>query len=173
MDVEGYLDQLERMLRDARPVPLSSSVMVGRHETEEVVAGLRASLPDELRQSRWVLKERDEVIDQARREADHILADARKQAEREVSESEVLHTAQREAEEILSEAKEHAKVLRLEAEDYVESRLGEFETELRKVLANVERGRERLRGRIGESRDGGLDTHDPDRGEVFDHESGQ
>lgn len=148
MDVEGYLDELERIVREARPVPLSASVMVGKQEAERVLAGLRAELPEELRQSRWVLKERDEVMDQATREAEQVLEDARKQAERLVSESEVVAQAQRQAEDILAEAREQAKVLRLEAEDYVDAKLANFEIALQKILHSVEKGRERLRGRM-------------------------
>ena len=177
MDVEGYLDELDRLVRSARPVPLSASVMVGKQELEQVIAGLRSRLPEELRQSRWVLKERDEVIEQAQREADHLLDDARTEAERAVSETEVVHRAQREAEDILSEAREQAKVLRLEAEDYVDAKLANFEIALQKILQSVEKGRDQLRGRMvsdeltdQEHPEGG-DT-ETSKAEVYDHESG-
>lgn len=175
MDVEGYLDELERMLRDARPVPLSASVMVGKQEAEQTVAGLREQLPEELRQSRWVLKERDEVIDQAQREAEQVLEDARREAERAVSESEIVQQAQRQAEDILAEAREQAKVLRLEAEDYVDGKLANFEIALQKILQSVEQGRRRLGGRLAsdELSEGAADedTAAAMRAEVYDHES--
>jgi len=148
VDVEAYLDRIEQLVAQGRPVPLSASVMVSKAELEEAIAGLRAELPEEMRQSRWVLKERDEVIDQARREAERVLADARAEAEQRVSETEVVSAAQREAERILEEAREEARVLRLEAEDYVDNKLANFEIALHKTLEAVEKGRERLRGRL-------------------------
>ncbi len=175
MDVEGYLDELDRLVRGARPVPLSASVMVGKHELEQVIAGLRARLPEELRQSRWVLKERDEVIGQAQREADNLLDDARKEAERAVSETEIVHQAQREAEDIISEAREQAKVLRLEAEDYVDAKLANFEIALQKILQSVEKGRDQLRGRMASDELAEQDSEElaePAKAEVYDHESG-
>ena len=177
MDVEAYLEQLERIAAESRPVPLSASVMVSKRELEEAIAGLRAQLPEEMRQSRWVLKERDEVIEQARREADRIVADARDEAERQISESEVVHTAQREAEQILDDAREQARVLRLEAEDYVDNKLANFEIVLQRTMQAVEKGRERLRGRLVSDElapDDPLAEEDapPGPGQVYDHESG-
>ncbi|QBI18986.1 hypothetical protein ER308_05125 [Egibacter rhizosphaerae] len=148
MDVEAYIDRIERMVADARPVPLSASVMVSRQELEEALEGLRATLPDELRQARWILKEREEVLEQARREGEQVVADARREADRLVSDDEVMARAEREAERIVADAQEQAKVLRLEAEDYVDGKLANFEIVLRKTLHAVEKGRERLGGRL-------------------------
>ncbi len=182
MDVEGYLDRIEQLVAQGRPVPLSASVMVSKAELEEAVAGLRGELPEEMRQSRWVLKERDEVIDQARREAERILADAQSEAEQRVSETEVVNTAQREAERILEQAREEARVLRLEAEDYVDNKLANFEIALHKTLEAVEKGRERLRGRLvsdeltpedEEPVPGGDEDEAPTtRSQLYDHEGG-
>ncbi len=148
MDIEGCIAQLEQMLADARPVPLSASVMVSRAEIEAVLAQLRSSLPEELRQARWVIKERDEILAQAGRESEQTLADAKLEVERLVSEEEVVHRARREATAIIEEAQEQARVLRLEAEDYVDGKLANFEIALNKTLATVAKGRERLRGRF-------------------------
>lgn len=182
MDVEGYIAQLEHLLAEARPVPLSASVMVSRREFEEALSELRNHLPEELRQSRWVIKERDEVLAQATREAEQIVADARIESERLVSETEIVRAARREADRIIEEAREQARVLRLEAEDYVDGKLANFEIVLQKTLTAVEKGRERLRGRLasdelapGEEAEPSPETpedaeaaHTP----LYDHETG-
>ncbi|MGH3664806.1 MAG: ATPase [Egibacteraceae bacterium] len=148
MDVEAYLAQMEQLLAEARPVPLSASVMVNRKDFDDVIDDLRTHLPEELRQSRWILKERDEVLEQAERESEQILSDAQAEQDRLVSEQEVVRTARREAERILEEAREQARILRLEAEDYVDGKLANFEIVLAKTMKAVEKGRERLRGRL-------------------------
>ena len=147
MDVEGYLAQMEQLLAEARPVPLSASVMVNRKDFEDVIDDIRASLPEELRQSRWVIKERDEVLEQGEREAEQLLADAKAEAARLISDTEVVRQSQRQAERILEEAREQSRVLRLEAEDYVDAKLANFEIVLAKTMRSVEKGREQLRGR--------------------------
>src|SRR5680860_1109982 len=133
-------------MTEARPVPLSASVMVSRREFEEALANLRAHLPEELRQSRWVIKERDEMLQQATRVAEQMRADALVQQQRLVDETEILLVAQQEAERIVDEAREAARVLRLESEDYVDAKLANFEIVLNRTLTAVTKGRERLRG---------------------------
>lgn len=147
VDVEAYIHQLERLVAEARPVPLSASVMVNREELDEAITGLRSRLPEEIRQSRWVIKERDEILAQARREADQVLEDARLERDRLVGETEVGRAARREADRLVEDAREQARRLRLEAEDYVDGKLASFEVVLQRTLGAVEKGRERLRGR--------------------------
>jgi F0F1-type ATP synthase membrane subunit b/b' len=148
LDVDSLIEQLERLLAEARPVPLSSSVMLNRAEVEELLSELRTRMPEELRQARWLLKERDDVLAGANREAEQIVTDARDERDRMVSEQEVTKAAHREADRIVEEAREQARVLRLEAEDYVDSKLANFEIVLQKTMTQVEKGRERLRGRL-------------------------
>lgn len=175
MDVDDAIGELERLLSTSRPVPLSSSIMVNRADVEAVLEGLRQGLPEELRQARWIIKERDDLVEQARSEAQQIVDDAREERDRMLSETEVVKAANREAERIVADAREEAKVLRLEAEDYVDSKLANFEIALHKTLKSVEKGRERLRGRLAsdeltgepESRD------DQSQAGVYDHQLGE
>ena len=148
MDVETAIGQLEQLLSEARPVPLSASVMVNKAEVDEAVAALRAALPEEIRQARWVLKERDELLAQAARESEQMLTDAREEQRRIVSETEIVRAAQVEAERILVQAREEADGLRLDAEDYIDGKLASFEIVLQKTMRAVEKGRETLRGRL-------------------------
>ncbi len=162
MDVEAYIARMEQLLAEARPVPLSASVMVNRSQFDELLGDLRTHLPEELRQSRWIIKERDELLEQAERDSERIVADAELQRDRLVSETEVARGAAREAERLLDEARERARVLRLEAEDYVDGRLANFEIVLAKTLKAVENGRERLRGRLASDELASTDGTDDD-----------
>ena len=148
MDVESLLTKMEQLLAEARPVPLSASVMVNRHDFDELISQLRSGLPEELRQSRWVIKERDDVLAQATRESEQLLEDAERERDRLLGEEEVVRAARREADRILEEAREAARTLRLEAEDYVDGKLATFEITLHKTLQAVSKGRDRLRGRL-------------------------
>ena len=168
-DVEAKLHQLERLVGDAKAVPLSASVMLNRAEIDGLVADLRDALPDELTQARWVVKERDDILERAQTDADEILVEARTERERLVSEQEVVRAADEEAERIVTDAREHARRIRLEAEDYVDAKLANFEVVLNKTLGAVERGRAKLRGgldtdALGGDMPGGVDEDDePDR----------
>ncbi|MBS3942117.1 MAG: hypothetical protein KG028_14250 [Actinobacteria bacterium] len=148
LDVEAKLHQLERLVAEAKAVPLSASIMLNRAEVDGLVADVRDALPDELTQARWVVKERDEILERAQADADRILDDARDEAARLVSQQEVVRSADREADRIVEDAREQARQMRLEAEDYVDAKLANFEVVLQKTLTAVEKGRQKLRGRL-------------------------
>ena len=146
--LERKLAELENLVADAKAVPLSASIMLNRSEIDEILEEFRAAMPEELKQARWLLKERDEVVAQARVDAETILEEAREQKRAMVAKTEVVQAAAREADRIVDDAKEHARQIRLEAEDYVDAKLANFEIVLAKTLKAVERGREKLRGRL-------------------------
>jgi cell division septum initiation protein DivIVA len=148
LDVEAKLHQLERLVAEAKMVPLSASVMVNRAEIDALVIDIRDALPDELTQARWVIKERDEILKRAESEAAELIEDAHGDRERLVEQQEVRRAAEREAARIVEEAREHARQIRLEAEDYVDAKLANFEVVLNKTLTAVEKGRHKLRGRL-------------------------
>ncbi len=156
VDAQAKLDRLATLVESAKSMPLSASVLVNKAEMLALVDELRAALPDELREAQWVIKDREDVVEQGRKEAERIVAEAQGEAARLVSRTEVMQTATREAERLLAEAKENAKRMRLEVEDYVDSKLANFEVVLHKTLTAVERGRDKLRGRheMDELRDG-------------------
>jgi cell division septum initiation protein DivIVA len=147
-DVEARLSYLEAMVADAKAVPLSASVMVNKADVTALISELRESLPDELTQARWVIKERDEILERAKADAARLMEDAENERDRLVSQQEVVRTSDREAERVVEEAREHARQIRLEAEDYVDAKLANFEVVLHKTLGAVERGRAKLRGRL-------------------------
>jgi cell division septum initiation protein DivIVA len=157
MDIAARIHQLEELIREAKSMPLSASVLVNKDEVLELVDGMRNTLPEEIKQARWVVKDREELLAKARRDAEVIVGDARKEQARLISDDEVVAESAREAERILADAREQARQIKLEAEDYVDAMLASFESTLTKTqerLARtrdlVERGRERLRGTIAD-----------------------
>jgi F0F1-type ATP synthase membrane subunit b/b' len=143
-DTEGLLLQLRELLDTARSMPLSASVMVNREEFGEILQDAIDGLPEEIRQARWLLKEREEVLQRAEREAERIIDVARVRAERMVERTEVVREARRTAEDVVDEAGRVAAQMRLEAEDYVDRKLAAFEVVLDRTMQQVVKGRERL-----------------------------
>ncbi len=143
-DTGALLQQLHEMLDKARRLPMSGSVSVNREEFGAVLQDAIDGLPEELRASRWLLKERDEVLQRAEREADRILEAARVRAERLVERDELVREARRAREDILELAERQAAQMRHEAEDYVDRKLAAFEVVLDRTMQQVHKGRERL-----------------------------
>ncbi len=146
MDIASRIQQLEELIKEAKSMPLSASVLVNKDELLELVDELRGTLPEEIRQARWMSRDRDELLGRARKEAERIIAEAREQRDRLLSRTEIVHAAEREAERITDDAKERSAKMRLEAEDYIDQKLAGFEILLNKTIATVERGRAQLQG---------------------------
>jgi len=146
MDLIERIEELQVLVEEAKSVPLSSSAVINRDEFLELLAQLKEEVPDEIRQARWMARDRDELLARARKEAERILAEAREQRDRLLSRTEIVHAAQRQGERIVDEARERAAKIRAEAEDYIDQKLAAFEILLNKTLATVAKGREQLRG---------------------------
>ena len=148
-DLETLLLQIREIIDTARTMPMSASVLVNREETLEIVDDALHSLPEELRHARWLLKEREEYLAQARRDAEDIVEAARVQAERMVERTEVAREARRVAQQVVSHAEADSRRLRHEAEDYIDQKLASFEVVLERTMQTVQRGREQLQAVVG------------------------
>jgi ElaB/YqjD/DUF883 family membrane-anchored ribosome-binding protein len=143
-DVQALLERLRVIVETAKPLPLSASVRVDRDELLELLDLALTRLPDELKQARWLLKEREEFLAKSQREADDIVDAARTRAERMVQRTEIVREAERVAQSIVDAAQQRSSQMRHEAEDYIDQKLASFEIVLERTLQVVGRGRERL-----------------------------
>jgi cell division septum initiation protein DivIVA len=146
MDLIERIDELQVLIEDAKSMPLSSSAIVNRDQILDLLIQLKEEVPDEVRQARWMARDRDELIARAAKEAERMLTEAREQRDRLLSRTEVVHAAERQGERITEDAAERAAKIRAEAQDYVDQKLAAFEILLHKTLATVEKGREQLQG---------------------------
>ena len=145
-DVEHMLRRLHEMVASARPMPLSTSVMVNRDEVLEQIDDAISRLPEELRAARWLLKEREEFLARVNREGEEILDQARAQSERMVQRTEVVRAAEARARRIVERAEQEASRLRNECEDYCDQKLASFEIILEHTAKMVAAGRSKLQG---------------------------
>ena len=143
-DLEGLLLRVREVIETSRAMPMSASVLVNREEVVELLDDAIDALPEELRRARWLLKEREEFLAQARRDADDIIEAARVQAERMVERTEVVREARRHAQVVVDDADAQSRQLRNEAEDYIDQKLASFEVVLERTMQAVQKGRERL-----------------------------
>lgn len=146
MDLIERIDELQVLVEEAKAVPLSSSAVINRDEFLELLAQLKETVPEEVRQARWMSRDRDELIARARKESERIITDAAEQRDRLLSRTEIVNAAHREAERLIDEARERCAQMRVEAEDYIDQKLAAFEILLNKTLTVVARGREQLQG---------------------------
>ena len=142
--IESILHQLLDVMAMAKSMPLSSSVMVSREEVTSMVQSALDCLPDELRQARWLLREREEFMAERTREAAALMDDVRAQAEHMVQRTEIVRQANAVAQRILDDANEEARALRHQAEDFVDTKLAGMEIVLDRLTRTVQAGRAKL-----------------------------
>ncbi|MER8225727.1 cell division initiation protein [Streptomyces sp. NPDC094143] len=146
MDVQKKLDEIVTTVSGARSMPMSASCVVNRAELLAMLEELRAALPDSLAQAQELIGGREQMVEQARQEAQRIIESAHAERGSLISDTEVARRSQAEADRILAEARKEAEEIRAEADEYVDSKLANFEVVLTKTLGSVGRGREKLLG---------------------------
>ncbi len=144
VDAEELLRRVSDLISGGRPMPLSASVMINKEEVSELLQEAIERLPDELREARWLRKEREEYLTKMRDDGDEILDAARAHAERMVQRAEVVKSAEHRARRIIDGADAEARRLRLECEDFCDQKLAGFEIVLERTLKVVGAGREKL-----------------------------
>jgi cell division septum initiation protein DivIVA len=145
MDLLQLIDTLDELVKGAKHVPLSDEVRVNKQELRAVLDEIRTAMPEEIKEARWIVQERQEVLSEARREAEKIARDARERQAELASGHELIHQAERTAVEIIESARTRARELHMGAENYAEETLSTLELTLAKRVAAIQRGRERLR----------------------------
>ena len=143
---EALIHRALDLVSSAKAMPLSASVLVQRDELGSLLKGAVDRLPDELREARWLLRERDEFLADRTREAEALMEDVRAQAERMVSRTEIVRQANHVAQRILDDANEESRRMRHEAEDYCDRQLAGMEIVLERVMRTVRAGRQKLQG---------------------------
>ncbi|MGI5194585.1 ATP synthase F0 subunit B [Streptomyces sp. CA-288835] len=146
MDVQKKLDEIVAAVGSARSMPMSASCVVNRAELLSLLEEVRQALPGSLAQAQELIGGREQLVEQAREEAQRIIESAHAERGSLVSGTEIARRSQNEADRILAEARKEAEEIRAEADDYVDSKLANFEVVLTKTLGSVGRGREKLLG---------------------------
>lgn len=137
-DILDIVDDLIVHLHEAKMMPLSSNVLVEREVFLTKLETLRASLPDELRAARWMVREREAFISRTNEKSREIVDNARKEADALVAESNIVAEAVEEANILVRRAEGDARRLRLETEDDIERQLQRLEHLLTELTARVQ-----------------------------------
>ena len=70
MDVLVLIDKLDDLVHNAKAVPLTDQVRIDREEIYDILDQMRATIPEEIKQARWIVKERQEMLADAKSEAE-------------------------------------------------------------------------------------------------------
>ena len=152
MDIMDLVDSLEKTMDAGRSVPLAHGRLIDTDKVYEIIDEIRGSVPDDLKQARWVIKERQEMLEEAEKEGNRILEEARDRVDAMASDQQAVRQAKDQADSAMDDARQLEHEIRLGSEDYADEMLGNLEGNLGKLLTSVQHGRDRLQGKGGQGR---------------------
>ncbi len=138
MDIFALIERLEALVNTGQRVPFVNKIMLDEQECLDVIAQMRMSVPDEVRQARRMLQERSRIPEQARLEAERIVAIAHEQAEEILSEHGLVRAAEDNARQIMEEAEEQASEIQRESDAYAVRSLTDLRTRLEQLHERVQ-----------------------------------
>ena len=144
MDILYLLDQLEEVLGGGSHLPLTSRTLVDEQEILDILDQIRVAIPDEIKAARRVTHDRDQVLADARAEADRLVQEADAEIAARVADHHLVRTAQARAAEIEERALEEADRMRRETDAYVYRVMQKLRDQIHQVSSTVERGLQEL-----------------------------
>ena len=136
--IEDIITALYDLIQDARGLPLGADkCIVERDRVLDMLDEISAQLPAELKQSRTIVDSRNELIGQAKREAEAIVRKAQEEAEQLVSQQAIYDEAKRKCAEMVAQTKEQIANLRKVSNDYMDDALRRTEEAIAQSLGEV------------------------------------
>jgi hypothetical protein len=181
MDILYLVDRLENLIASSRRMPLLNQIIIKEGDILAIVEQMRTSIPDEIKQARRIIQDKERILAQAQADASTLLAKAREEADKAVSREHLLRAAEERAREILRRSEEQAQQvarradaeseqLKDEADAYVaetlrglRDHLMDFETEIERWILSIEKGLESLASHSDD--DEAVHEEDGDHGE--------
>lgn len=135
--VFNLLEELEAILDQSRAVPFSSKVTVDKDELYDIITEIKMRLPNEIKQSKWVIEERNKILVDAQKEADEIIKSAEERLNMMIDENEVTKKAYEQAAVIIENSKKTSKEMRLGATEYADEVLAIAENRLKEMMEAI------------------------------------
>lgn len=144
MEVLDILNDLEELVEESTKIPMTGKVLIDADELLDYVDRIRAVLPDEIKQAKWITREHQRIIADAEQEAKRLVVQTHEELTKQAGQSEIARQAQEYAEQLVGKAKTAAADIRTGASEYADDVLKSLETHLEKVALELRKGREEL-----------------------------
>ena len=162
MDILYLVDRLENLIASSRRMPLVNQIIVKEGDILNIVDQMRTAIPDEIKQARRIIQEKERILAQAQADASTLLTRAREETERamnregllraaEARSQELVHQAEEQAKGVVRQAEEHNNQMKADADNYVaetlrnlKDHLSSIEMDVSRSILSIEKGLESL-----------------------------
>ena len=140
--IEDIISALYDMIQDARALPLGADkCILERDKVLDMLDEIIAQLPAELKQSRTIVESRNELIGQARREAENIVRQAQQKAAALVEQEAIYLEARRQCQDMFNKTQSRIAELRKASNEYMDDALRRTEEAIAQSLSEVQETR--------------------------------
>ncbi len=135
--IEDLIDALEDIIHGAMRVPFGKKSMIDVDKVAEIISDIRISLPTEIKQAQNVVKDKNNIISDAKREAELIIRKAEQRREELIEASDIVKEARSRSVELVSQAQARANDIRSSTNDYADKMLARIENLLASDINNL------------------------------------
>ena len=147
--LEDIISALYDMVQDARALPLGADkCIVERDKVLDMLDEIITQLPVELKQARTIVESRNELIGQARREAEALIRQAQEKADQMVEEDAIYQEAKRQCQEMVLKTQTRMAELRKVSNEYMDDALRRTEEAISMSLEDVRDTRVKFRALV-------------------------
>lgn len=148
-NIEQIISALYDMVQDARGLPLGADkCIVERDKVLDMLDEIINQLPVELKQARTIVESRNELIGQARREAENLIRQAQEKADEMVAEEAIYKEAKRQCQDLVLQTQSRMADLRKASNDYMDDALRRTEESIAMSLEDVRSTREKFKALV-------------------------
>lgn len=148
-NIEQIISALYDMVQDARGLPLGADkCIVERDKVLDMLDEIINQLPVELKQARTIVESRNELIGQARREAENLIRQAQEKADEMVAEEAIYKEAKRQCQDLVLQTQSRMADLRKASNDYMDDALRRTEESIALSLEDVRSTREKFKALV-------------------------
>ena len=130
LNVMELLEYLEEILENAPKVPITGKAMIDKKEFEEVIEQIRNYLPDELKKAKWVMGEKDRILEDAQKEYQNVKKETMEMMRQNIENHDMVKEAKLRANEIIALAQRDAKAIRIGSREYSTEILSQLDKEI-------------------------------------------
>ena len=129
----SLLEELEDLITSSSKMPFSEKGIIDLDVAQKIIEDIRANLPRDIQQARWLDQERDRIISDNKKEYNRMINEAKEQVEYLVNNNNIYKDAQKRADAILKEAENHANYMKYRSYEYIDQLLYAMQTDIASV----------------------------------------
>lgn len=146
MRVEELLTEIQDMMNEAKPMPLTGGkALIETEKVLDIIDEINDTLPSEVRQAKNIVSDRSQIIAEAKKEAEEIIRAAEERKKQLIDQNEIVKEAKAKAAEILANTKAKNDEMKKAAADFVEDIMKKTDDAINAQLTELRKTRQQMK----------------------------